>query len=57
MRSKNRILPILFRIAVLWYRYSDLRLGQLIINAIDESKLYYIEDEDLITKLEDHYNK
>jgi len=57
MKNKDRILLMLFRIAVLWYRYSELRLGQLVINAISESEVYFIEDDELLTRLENHYNK
>jgi len=57
MRDKNRILPIMFRIIALWFTYPDLRLGQLLLNVMDETKLYYIEDIDLIISLENFYNK
>ena len=56
MRNIRRIPLILDRLEILWKRYPDLRLGQLIGNVIDENiALYYIEDEDLINLLTKHY--
>lgn len=45
---------ILIRLAALWKKRPELRLGQLIGNYL-ESELYYIEDFDLIEKLEKAY--
>ena len=55
MRDKNRIFLILFRLAAIWYKYSDLRLGQLILNVINDPPLYYIEDDMLMDRMEEHY--
>lgn len=42
-------------IAKVWAKYSDLRLAQLLVNAIKPSEscseVYYIEDSQLINKL------
>lgn len=58
MRKVTRIPAILEQIEQIWEKYPDLRLGQLIVNVISDSNptsLYYIEDEDLISKLQDYY--
>jgi len=58
MRKITRIPVILEQIEQIWEKYPDLRLGQLIVNVISDSNptsLYYIEDEDLISKLQDYY--
>ena len=57
MRDINRIDPMLKRIGEIWKKYPDLRLGQLIKNASFDSNLYYIEDEDLIDKIEEFYER
>ena len=58
MRNINRILKICKELEELWLKYPDLRLGQLILNVFSfkgDSPLYFIEDEDLIQKLEEAY--
>lgn len=55
MRDVNRIDSILARLNILWKEYPDLRLGQLLLNACTDPQLYYIEDEELISKLERLY--
>lgn len=55
MRNKERIDDVCIRLAALWKKYPDLRLGQLILNVMQDPALYYVEDEDLIVKLENHY--
>jgi hypothetical protein len=56
MRDINRIKPILDKIEKLWISDPDLRFGQLVMNIINPEKsnieVYYIEDENLIDKLE-----
>jgi uncharacterized protein YihD (DUF1040 family) len=48
MRDPKRIKRILDKIQVCWEKYPDFRLGQLILNAIqNDNFLYYIEDTDL----------
>ena len=55
MRNPERINEILAALGKVWQRYPDLRLGQLVLNVIKDPALYYIEDEDLIKKLNDFY--
>lgn len=55
MRNPNRIDNILARIKVMWERYPDLRLGQLLSNAVGEGWLYYVEDDSLIDEMEKLY--
>ena len=57
MRDVNRINPILDRLKTIWRRNPDLRLGQLILNALRDPTLYYIEDEQLIEILEKAYGR
>ena len=56
MRDINRIDLILDRLKTLWKKYPDLRLGQLILNVLQDPALYYVEDEELIELLEKFYN-
>lgn len=56
MRDINRIDLILDRLKTLWKKYPDLRLGQLILNVLQDPVLYYVEDEELIETLEKVYN-
>ena len=57
MRDPARINEILFKVEEIWRRYPDLRLGQLIINAMKIGEyLYYLEDEQLLKLLEEMYN-
>lgn len=66
MRDPKRIPEILNELKGIWGSLPDLRLGQLIINAAGmwdmssmdaERKLYYMEDEQLIKLLRDHYSE
>lgn len=66
MRDPKRIPEILNELKGVWSSFPDLRLGQLIINAAGmwdmsamdaERKLYYMEDEQLIKLLRDHYSE
>ncbi len=62
MRDLKRIPIILKRIEAIWLKYPDLRLGQIINNAIHftdvkpkpsvSDRIYYIEDEELVTTIE-----
>ena len=57
MRDPARINEILFKVEEIWRRYPDLRLGQLIMNAMKIGEyLYYLEDEQLLKLLEEMYN-
>jgi hypothetical protein len=57
MRSKKRIPIILKEIEKIWREHPDLRLGQLLLNYMEEPFLYYIEDEDLVDILKNDYMK
>lgn len=58
MRNPKRIPKTLKEIERLWVQYPDLRLGQLLINCyVNDTDLYYIEDEQLIKKLYEVYGK
>ena len=51
MRDPKRIPNILHEIGRAWEAFPDLRLGQLLLNAIPDPALYYIEDEELVHRL------
>lgn len=56
MRDAKRINDVLSVIGTVWIKYPDLRLGQLICNAVPESKnLYNLEEYELIQYLLNHY--
>ena len=61
MRDPNRIYPICNRLAAAWSAAPDLRLGQLIVNAvyttISNSDPFYIEDEALVNAVESFVNR
>lgn len=47
---------VLTRLEALWDQNPDLRLGQLIANVIDDhTRIYYIEDFELVDNLEAFY--
>lgn len=54
MRNPKRIPEVVTIISNVWKKYPDLRLGQLLSNAlcmgaeVDPANLFYIEDEKLI---------
>ena len=48
MRDKERIKVVLRTIEEIWKDNPDLRLGQLLCNAVPESWIYYIEDDQLL---------
>lgn len=56
MRNPKRIPIILKDIEEIWNRCPDLRLGQLILNAVRDPSLYYTEDEDLVMILKEAYD-
>ena len=56
MRDINRIDLILDRLKILWKKHPDLRLGQLILNVLQDPALYYVEDEELVELLEKFYS-
>ena len=55
MRDPNRIEPLLQLIREVWYKSPDLRLTQLIMNALKTNHdPYYIEDERLEQALQEY---
>ena len=53
MRNPKRIPKILKELELIWMKNSDLRLGQLLLNAnID---IYHVEDRELIKYLKQLY--
>jgi hypothetical protein len=56
MRDPERIDGVLAVVREVWQRYPDMRLGQLLVNAVQPSEpcseLYSIEDSRLVRKLE-----
>jgi hypothetical protein len=56
MRDPERIDRVLTVVRDVWRRYPDLRLGQLIVNAVQTeepcSQVYSVEDAALVRKLE-----
>ena len=57
MRDPERIDKVLAAIGEVWYKYPDLRLGQLILNVVQDPTLYYIEDEDLVKRIDKFYGE
>ena len=55
MRDPKRIDVILQEISTIWYKYPDMRLGQLIGNVLEGPSLYYVEDDSLVKALKDVY--
>ena len=57
MRNPARIDPILRLIGEAWKRSPDLRLGQIIVNAVRPvdpcSEVFYVEDDILLRKIEE----
>ena len=45
MRDIDRIPDILRQIEHVWKHVPDLRLGQLLLNVLQDPQLYYVEDE------------
>ncbi len=59
MRSPFRIYDFVDKLVHAWIRYPDLRLGQLISNALHGcgTDLFYMEDEDLIKRVIKYLDK
>lgn len=55
MRDPGRIKRVLAALRAVWEENPDMRLGQLICNAVREDMLYYIEDDTLVKALEKCY--
>jgi len=56
MRDPKRITKISKLIFKIWRKNPDLRLGQLISNAVYVSDIFYIADHDLEKRLREKYN-
>lgn len=57
MRDPKRINKCLRKIKEIWSKHPDLRLGQLIVNAVPEIYLYHIEDDVLIECIQKSFPK
>jgi hypothetical protein len=57
MRDPFRIKTTLRYLGIFWDETPDLRLGQLILNAVPAEELYYIEDNELVARLRMCYYK
>jgi uncharacterized protein YihD (DUF1040 family) len=58
MRDEKRIKKILKQIEVVWKKYPDLRLFQLLLNPLGlpgHTELYYLEDDTLSEILKKYY--
>lgn len=55
MRDVTRIDKILSGIKEVWTTVPDLRLGQLLLNVLQDPALYYVEDEQLVSYLKKYY--
>ena len=55
MRDPKRINKCLRKIKEVWSKHPDLRLGQLIVNAVPEIYLYHIEDDVLIECIQNSF--
>lgn len=55
MRDPGRIKKVLAALRAVWEENPDMRLGQLICNAVREDMLYYIEDDTLVKAMEKYY--
>ena len=55
MRNSDRIEPCCERLAQIWKRVPDWRLGQLLLNLfseIEDADIFYMEDDKLLNKLD-----
>ena len=57
MRDPKRIPKILNELKEIWSSFPDLRLGQLLLNVLENQAFYYIEDEAIIKILRHHYSE
>lgn len=55
MRDISRIDAILEELKIIWKEVPDLRLGQLLLNVLQDPALYYVEDADLVKYLRNFY--
>lgn len=59
MRDIKRIPEVVTRLQKVWEKHPDLRLGQLILNIEGQcnTPIYYLEDDELINKIERFYSE
>ena len=57
MRDPKRINTILTQLQEVWEKVPDLRLGQLLLNVVVDPALYYLEDQELISRLKSYYQE
>ena len=55
IRTENDINIIIKKLGYIWKKYPNLRLGQLLVNFIDIANLFYIEDNNLLTRMASCY--
>lgn len=55
MRNPARINKVLEKVRKIWHMYPDLRLAQLINNCRGDNDAYYMEDEELLKRLDEVY--
>ena len=55
MRDPNRIPRILAHVEQMWEQYPDLRLWQLLLNVVRDPGLYFVEDDELVGRLQSAY--
>lgn len=57
MRDIGRIDEVLKEIGEVWKQVPDLRLGQLLLNVLQDPALYYVEDDQLVLRLKEFYKR
>ena len=57
MRDPKRIPKMLNELKGVWSTFPDLRLGQLLLNVAERSTLYYMEYDELMKKIRQHYSE
>lgn len=55
MRDIGRIDKVLKEVGEVWKQVPDLRLGQLLLNVLQDPALYYVEDDQLVLRLKEFY--
>lgn len=55
MRDIGRIDKVLKEVGEVWKQVPDLRLGQLLLNVLQDPALYYAEDDQLVLRLKEFY--
>lgn len=57
MRDIGRIDKVLKEVGEVWKQVPDLRLGQLLLNVLQDPALYQVEDDQLILRLKEFYKR